>query len=437
MHKITQDSGVEFFKIEHIPIAQTTVHPNYNAATTDNDFWMIRLQWASKLYSGNVVPLDTPTDTLVLSSTSGADLVTFGFGTLASGGATPNVMQEVVVDYISNAACVTQPYGYSSSDITPNMMCAGRSGKDSCQGDSGGPILDVNTKKQVGVVSWGFGCADPVYPGVYSRISAAYNTFIGPLITNWSNPTTSPPNSYARPTSSTTTEHILGCTDLGGFYDSDGVEYNCMWYAGSDDGVPRCSEHGNDYAHAGVTANMACCVCGGGEKSSITSKPTTRKPTTRKPTPKPITRKPTTLTSSKPTTRKPTSPVPTIKVEAENYLSMFGVEIQFTADPLGGGWAVGDISTGDWMSFPAVTIPTTGVYKVAYRVMSPSGGGSLQFERAGGTQVYGTVSIPSTGSVLTWTTVSHTVTLSAGSQSFGIKATSGGWSINWFTITKA
>jgi len=33
------------------------------------------------------------------------------------------------------------------------------------QGDSGGPILDMNKKKQVGVFSWGFGCADPVYPG--------------------------------------------------------------------------------------------------------------------------------------------------------------------------------------------------------------------------------------------------------------------------------
>jgi trypsin len=156
MHKITQDLGVGFYMIEHIPIALSAVHPNYNAVTQDNYFWMIRLQWASILYPGNVVPLDTPTDTLVLSSTSGADLVTFGFGTLASGGVTPNVMQEVVVDYISNAACISQPYGYSSSQITPNMMCAGRSGKDSCQGNSGGPILDVNTGKKVGVVSWGF-----------------------------------------------------------------------------------------------------------------------------------------------------------------------------------------------------------------------------------------------------------------------------------------
>jgi secreted trypsin-like serine protease len=42
------------------------------------------------------------------------------------------------------------------------------------QGDSGGPILDVNTKKQVGVVSWGFGCADPVYPGGRFHIIRLY-----------------------------------------------------------------------------------------------------------------------------------------------------------------------------------------------------------------------------------------------------------------------
>ena len=100
MHKINLGTGeaAEFYNIEHIPIAESVVHPNYDAATLDNDFWMIRLQWASKLYSGNVAQLDTPTDSLVLASTSGADLVVVGFGTLTSGGVTPNMMQEVIVD---------------------------------------------------------------------------------------------------------------------------------------------------------------------------------------------------------------------------------------------------------------------------------------------------------------------------------------------------
>ncbi len=41
MHKITQDLGVKSYKIEHIPIALSAVHPNYNAVTLDNDFWTI------------------------------------------------------------------------------------------------------------------------------------------------------------------------------------------------------------------------------------------------------------------------------------------------------------------------------------------------------------------------------------------------------------
>jgi secreted trypsin-like serine protease len=135
MYKMMLGPGesADFDNIEHIPIAETIKHPNYNGATTNNDYWMIRLQWASTLYSGNVVSLDTPSDNLVLGSTNGRQLVVMGFGRLASGGSSPNVMQKVGVNYISNADCVSPKTGYAPSDITAAMLCAALPGKDSCQ----------------------------------------------------------------------------------------------------------------------------------------------------------------------------------------------------------------------------------------------------------------------------------------------------------------
>ena len=51
-------------------------------------------------------------------------------------------------------------------------------GKDfSCFGDSGGPLIvaDEGNDKgyaQVGIVSWGPQCGNPLYPGVYTRVSS-------------------------------------------------------------------------------------------------------------------------------------------------------------------------------------------------------------------------------------------------------------------------
>lgn len=53
------------------------------------------------------------------------------------------------------------------------MICAAATGKGSCNGDRGGPLVNNENGELVGLVSWGAGCANPKYPGVYSNIAKA------------------------------------------------------------------------------------------------------------------------------------------------------------------------------------------------------------------------------------------------------------------------
>ncbi len=87
-------------------------------------------------------------------------------------------MRSVEVPVVDQNRCADQ-YARASggSRIDETMICAGdteKGGVDSCQGDSGGPLFDdtQNPPVQVGIVSWGNGCADKKYPGVYTRVSA-------------------------------------------------------------------------------------------------------------------------------------------------------------------------------------------------------------------------------------------------------------------------
>ena len=135
--------------------------------------------------------------------------------------------------------------------------------------------------------------------------------------------------------------------------------------------------------------------------------------------------------------RSGTTPPPTtgITIQAEAFSAMSGVQTEGTTDT-GGGQNVGYIDQGDWMAYFNVNFPTSGTYKIEYRVASPSGSTLSSDLNAGAIQL-GRVTIPATGGWQNWTTVSQTVTVTAGTYNFGVFAPAGGWNFNWLRITKA
>jgi beta-glucanase (GH16 family) len=120
-------------------------------------------------------------------------------------------------------------------------------------------------------------------------------------------------------------------------------------------------------------------------------------------------------------------------VQAESYISMAGVQLENTTDA-GGGQNVGWIDAGDWMAYN-VNIPSAGTYRVIYRVASPNAGKTLRLEKDAGATQLGTVTVPNSGGWQNWTTVAHNVTLPAGAYTIGLATATGGFNINYFTIT--
>lgn len=127
------------------------------------------------------------------------------------------------------------------------------------------------------------------------------------------------------------------------------------------------------------------------------------------------------------------APAWSLKVEAEAYSAMAGVQTEACTE---GGQDVGWIDTGDWMAYNSITFPTSGSYKVEYRVASNTAGGTLSLDLNAGSIQLGQLAVPGTGGWQNWTTVSHTVTINAGTYNVGVFAQQGGWNLNWIKFTK-
>jgi len=146
-------------------------HPYYSSNPTDNDFAIITLS-SPVMFDDSTQPICLPDPTENYDDNL-AEVT--GWGRTGSSYLS-DVLMTVNVTTMSNQKCqeLFSVAASPSSIISSNMICAGDVGKDSCQGDSGGPMITLSKDgayySQIGVVSWGYGCAS-ITPGVYGRVT--------------------------------------------------------------------------------------------------------------------------------------------------------------------------------------------------------------------------------------------------------------------------
>ncbi|XP_076057508.1 trypsin-1-like isoform X2 [Oratosquilla oratoria] len=153
---------------QDVKVSGIVQHEDYNGYTIENDIALLRL--ASPLAMNSYVqPIALPEP----GFTAIGECVVSGWGTTSEGGSASNDLLKVSVPILKDDRCRDL---YGSANIVDSMICAGypAGGKDSCQGDSGGPLAcggPGSSRYLAGVVSWGYGCARPDYPGVYTEVS--------------------------------------------------------------------------------------------------------------------------------------------------------------------------------------------------------------------------------------------------------------------------
>jgi len=144
-------------------------HPEYNDTSNNFDFSLLELD--------EEVPINDCIGTVCLpdkdTAPTGKCYVT-GWGTLKQNGKSPSVLQGAGVSIINRTLCNVS----YSGRVSNAMLCAqGNSAKgiaDTCQGDSGGPLVCQQESGYFmlnGITSWGEGCAQRGYPGVYAKVS--------------------------------------------------------------------------------------------------------------------------------------------------------------------------------------------------------------------------------------------------------------------------
>ena len=203
-------------------------HPLFNPATVANDVMLLRLDKPVFNVDFPLLPNGASFEQIM---TAGEPVTVIGFGRTTENGGFPTNLMNVDLEIVSHEDC-NDENSYNGEIDNDVMICASLVGRvryvwcsvvaavyvsytalhaflthhtylcfcgiyillspqqDACQGDSGGPLIlkpssdDDNNHSGVndviiGLVSFGSGCAQDDYPGVYSRLSAVTDFIMG------------------------------------------------------------------------------------------------------------------------------------------------------------------------------------------------------------------------------------------------------------------
>lgn len=164
----------------NIKVKRSVKHPKYQSWTNSNDFAVVELAEEIDLEAHGLRPVKLADAQFEADGyqDAGIDSTVYGWGNIKEGQSNSlKQLNKVVVPIVSHEVA-NAPEAYRGQ-LDSTMIAAGfpEGGRDACQGDSGGPMVVFDAQNepvQVGVVSWGQGCARPNKYGVYSKVSSAY-----------------------------------------------------------------------------------------------------------------------------------------------------------------------------------------------------------------------------------------------------------------------
>ncbi|KAH8324038.1 hypothetical protein KR074_008619 [Drosophila pseudoananassae] len=154
--RMRKTSATQVMKAKYI-----IAHSQYGSLSYAYDIGVVILE--GKLYFNAYVASIEVTQ---LPPRVGKQCTTLGWGAVINYGPVPNEIVNVNLVIQSRDKC--DAYGYS---FQGGMLCVSNPSyddSDSCEGDSGGPLICDG--KVYGIVSFGTGCGEPRFPGIYTDV---------------------------------------------------------------------------------------------------------------------------------------------------------------------------------------------------------------------------------------------------------------------------